>query len=133
MSRVYIAGPMSGKPAYNHFEFEKAARAWRQLGHEVVTPFEANSIAWRRVYGRDFDPYVDKCDWGDPMLTAMLGEDFLALLGADRMALLDGWRHSKGSRSEIVMASNVGKPIYCASTFREYDLTPHIIIEGGFK
>lgn len=128
--KVYIAGPMTGREFYGYEAFMSAAAGWRLRGHEVVTPFDANSIAWRRLYGRDFDPHQDKCDWDDPALGEMLVEDFAAMLRADAIAILPGWRFSKGTRGELVIALNVGKPVYCAITHKKLDLVAHTFFEG---
>lgn len=114
---VYIAGPMTGIPAYNYPAFVEAANAWRAEGWEPSTPFDANSQVWRRHYGRDFDPYTDKCDYGDPILGEMLVEDLLVLIAADRVAFLPGWRASKGATFEHSVAVMLGKPCDEALTF----------------
>lgn len=117
MTRVYIAGPMTGHPAYNHAAFVYAAAKWDDAGYEVETPFDASSRVWRRHHGRAFDPHTDRCDWGDPLVAEMLAEDVAALMRADLMALLPGWEKSKGARAEILLAMNVGKEIRDAATF----------------
>ena len=108
---------MTGRLCYNVAAFEHAAAQWKDAGYEVVTPFDANSVAWRKHYGRDFDPRTDICDWGDPILPEMLAEDFAALCRSDIVALLPEWEKSKGARAEIVVAYNLGKEIRDAETF----------------
>ena len=41
--RLYLAGPMSGKPQMNFPAFEKAAKSLRRRGHDVVSPAELDS------------------------------------------------------------------------------------------
>jgi hypothetical protein len=113
---VYIAGPMTGREHYNVAAFEAAAERWSFAGYEVETPFEANSRVWRKHYGCDFDPRTDTCDWGDPILSEMLAEDFGSLFRADIVALLPGWENSKGSKAELLIALNMGKQVMCAET-----------------
>lgn len=120
--RVYIAGPMTGYEHYNALAFEHAAAQWRGAGYEVETPFDANSVVWRKHHGRDFDPRRDVCDWGDPILAEMLAEDFATLCRADLVALLPGWHKSKGARAELLVALNLGKGIRDAATFAELSL-----------
>lgn len=120
---------MSGREFYNYAQFSAAAAGWRARGYEVVTPFDANSLAWQRLYGRDFDPHQDKCDWGDPALPEMLAEDFGALCRADAVAVLPDWRVSKGARAELLVATNLDKPIYHAFTHERILLVPHLIFE----
>lgn len=120
---------MSGYPEYNAKAFREAAKFWTARGYDVVTPLDANSIAWRRVHGRDFDPATDVCDWCDPVLGEMLAEDFAALCRADAVALLPGWQKSKGATSELVVAVNLGKAVYEAHTGRKMDLSYSLTIE----
>lgn len=115
--RVYIAGPMTGHPHYNVAEFEYAAAAWRDAGHEVETPFDANSRVWWKHHKRGFDPRSDTCDWGDPILREMFAEDVQTLLSSDAIVLLRGWRKSKGATLEVSIATAFGIPRYDAQTF----------------
>jgi hypothetical protein len=126
--RVYIAGPMTGHEHYNVAAFQYAAAKWRDAGWDAETPFDANSRVWRKHHGRDFDPTKDVCDWGDPILAEMLLEDMTVLCSADAIALLKGWEKSKGSRSEILVAANLGKKIYDAATFAELPLSASVAI-----
>jgi hypothetical protein len=115
--RVYIAGPMTGYPEYNYSAFSRAAADWQREGWDVVTPFECNSVVWRRHHDRDFDPALDACDYGDPILGEMLLEDVRALVEADGVAFLRGWEKSKGANLEYRLATALGKRLYHADTF----------------
>ncbi|MDB4884560.1 MAG: hypothetical protein JWL95_3326 [Gemmatimonadetes bacterium] len=117
--RCYLAGPMTGYHHYNAEAFRAAEDALRSRGFAVVTPFECNNPVWRRLYGRDFDPYTDTCEYGDPELAEMIAEDFKALAEADFIAVLPGWRCSKGARAEVLVAQQLMKPVVHAR-----DLTP---------
>jgi len=114
--RAYIAGPMSGYKAYNAEAFEAAAFLWREAGHDVVTPFDCNSVVWQRHYGQPFNPYHDTCDWGDPILKEMFAEDVRALCSADVIAFLNGWQKSKGATLEHKLATSLGIPCVDAVT-----------------
>lgn len=127
--RLYLAGPMSGYPAYNFTAFSEAAKLWAAWGYEVHTPFAANSRAWQRIHGRDFDPFNDVCDWGDPSLNEMMVEDLADLCRSDAVAVLAGWEKSKGARAELVFAINLGKPIYEAHTGRTLRLRYALTVE----
>lgn len=120
--RVYIAGPMTGRPAYNVEAFQAAAYLWGLDGHDVVTPFECNSVVWRRHHGRDFDPHTDRCEWGDPVLREMFAEDVKALASAETVAFLAGWEQSKGARMEHALATTLGIP--CVDAVRRQPLAP---------
>lgn len=122
MKRVYIAGPMTGYEYYNAAAFSYAKAQWTDAGYDARTPFDANSVVWRKHHGRDFDPLRDVCDWGDPILAEMLAEDFAELCRADVVALLPNWEKSKGARSELLVALNLGKEVRDAATFEQLTL-----------
>ena len=105
---------MTGRHAYNHEAFVAAADAWRAAGHEVETPFDANSRVWRRAHGRDFDPYNDTCEWGDPLLRTMFMEDIDTLMRSDAIVLLEGWENSRGATLELHLAERFGIPAVLA-------------------
>ena len=112
--KVYIAGPMTGFPVYNLAAFREAAFKWELAGHEVETPFDANSRVWRRHHGRDFDPHLDTCEWDDPLLREMFAEDVAVLLASDAMALLEGWENSRGATLERTIADRFNIPCLAA-------------------
>jgi hypothetical protein len=116
--KAYIAGPMTGYEFYNVVAFMRARRDWEAAGYEVVTPFEANSRVWRRHYDRDFDPFRDRCDYGDPILAEMFAEDVKELLSADVVVLLPGFERSKGVGMEVMLANAFGKQFICGETGR---------------
>ena len=121
--RVYLAGPMTGYPHYNLAGFTAGANQLRNAGYEVVTPFECNSVVWRRHHGRDFDPLVDTCDYGDPILGEMLLEDLAALRAANLVAVLPGWEKSKGAKLEVMLAQNLGKRVMDVTSFGDLGAT----------
>lgn len=108
MSTIYLAGPMTGFEHYNHAAFMAAKERLQEAGHIVATPFEANSSVWWQAFGRPFDPKTDRCDYGDPLLRQMFAADVELLLSCDRIALLDGWRKSKGATLEYQIATALG-------------------------
>ena len=114
--RVYIAGPMTAIPDYNAPAFRRAAAQWEALGWRVVTPFDTNSVVWRRHHGRDFDPATDRCDYGDPLLAEMWAENVRALGEADAVAFLPGWLDSVGASIEHRIATALRKPCWDAET-----------------
>jgi hypothetical protein len=112
---IYVAGPMTGHAAYNVDAFRDVATAWTLAGHVVETPFDADSRVWKRHYGRAFDPYVDTCDYGDPLLREMFAEDIAVLLASDAVVVLPGWEQSKGATLECRIAAQFGIPILLAA------------------
>ena len=120
--KLYIAGPMSNKQAYNYPAFKEAQMNWTFRGHFARTPFEATNIVWNRHYDRDFRIYTDTCEYGSPILEEMWVEDTKILLWADAIAILPEWETSRGSRLEVQIALVFGKQIYNAVTFEEMKL-----------
>lgn len=85
--KCYLAGPMSGLPAYNYPAFTKAAEQLRSKGFDIVSPHELHD-------GDTTLPY-------DHYLRAGLK----ALLDCDAIVLLDGWENSRGARIEAKVAA----------------------------
>lgn len=106
--RIYIAGPMTGKPNYNKAAFDDAALGYSEQSHLPFTPFVASSRVWLKTFGFTFNDSLDRCDYGDPMLREFFAEDIALLLSCDRVVLLPGWRESKGARIEAQVAQLFG-------------------------
>jgi nucleoside 2-deoxyribosyltransferase len=82
MSKVYIAGPMTGLPEWNFPAFLKAAAEWRAAGWEVLNPAEA--------FGGDTErPYREYVE-----------HDIELLQSCDAIAMLRGW-DSEGARGSV--------------------------------
>lgn len=113
--KIYVAGPMSGYQYYNFYAFSNAALDLTRVGNDVQTPFDTNSRVWQKHYGRNFDPFVDTCDYGDPKLDEMWAENVAAIAWAEGIALLPGWLKSKGARLEVATGSLLHKKFF------EYD------------
>lgn len=128
MRKVYIAGPMTGRPHYNHAAFAEAKRRWQEAGYIVQTPFDANSRVWQRHYGRPFDPTVDTCDYGDPLLREMFAEDISTMLHSDLVALLPGWEYSSGVSRELPVALLFEMPTYDAETMEPLRVSASITL-----
>lgn len=87
--RLYIAGPMTGLPDLNFPAFHAAAERLRDEGWEVINPAELNP-----------DPATQ---WRDAMRV-----DIKALVDCHAIALLPGWRRSKGAFLEYTIAATLG-------------------------
>ena len=95
MTRIYIAGPMSGLPAFNFPAFHAKAAELREEGIEVINPAEINpdtSMAWH----------------------ACMREDIKQLVDCDAIHLLPGWSKSKGATLEHHIAERLGLLIFGA-------------------
>lgn len=99
--RVYIAGPMSGLPEFNFPAFHDAAERWRVHGHDAVNPAELDDGDTTKPYGY----YIKR--------------DLLLLLDCEAIAMLPGWRNSRGANLELLVAEALGLPVYDAETMEE--------------
>lgn len=92
MSRkVYIAGPMTGRPEYNVPAFNEAAARYRSLGYEVANPAE---LPLEHGYEKPWSFYM----------RLAIG----MLLGCDAIVMLDGWQESRGATLEHHIATRLG-------------------------
>jgi hypothetical protein len=100
--RAYLSGPMTGLPAFNFPAFHEAARFLRSQGHEVVSPAELDEADDVKPGMRPWAEYLRR--------------DLAALLGCEAVAVLPGWRDSKGASLEVHVASALGMPVLDART-----------------
>lgn len=94
MTKIYIAGPMTGIPDLNYPAFHEAAAALRAAGHEVFNPAE--------------NPAPACGSWNGYMRMAIA-----QLTQCEAIYLLHGWSASKGARLEYRIAQDFQiKPIF---------------------
>lgn len=103
--KLYVAGPMRGKPLYNFPAFFRAAMRLKAMGHEVFNPAE-------RDMAQGMNPTLP-LDHPDNVRTFSLAEafewDLARVAEADGIVLLPGWRNSKGAQVELSAAITMGK------------------------
>lgn len=97
MTRVYIAGPMTGIEAFNYPAFNAEAARLRTLGYEVENPAE--------------NPAPACGTWAGYMRLALS-----QMLRCDVVALLPGWAGSKGARIERRIAGELDLAVVLAET-----------------
>jgi hypothetical protein len=103
MKTIYIAGPMTGYPRYNYPAFDEAERHLRELGWNV-----ANPAAMSRAVGFDETkdtPTKEFMDWA-------IRADVEAVLNADALCVLPGWKESRGAKAEAALAVWRDIPIF---------------------
>ena len=94
---TYLAGPMRGLADYNYPAFHAAAKDLRARGFTVLSPAEHDEDT-------GLDPAED--------LTVIMRWDLEAVLQADSVVLLPGWRSSAGVAVELTVAKAIGIPWY---------------------
>lgn len=99
--KLYLAGPMSGRPQLNFPAFHKAAQELRELGYEVVNPAELDEQAGVRSDTQEVTPEMRRA--------AML-RDLPLLLACDAIAILPGSDNSGGVFVESVVANYIPMP-----------------------
>lgn len=90
---LFVSGPMSGLPDYNLPAFTEATEKLIAKGFHVVNPGRRGVI--------------DGYEWHQYMRDAIRD-----LVTCDAVAVLPGWEHSKGSRLEVTIASDLGMPVH---------------------
>jgi hypothetical protein len=100
--RLYIAGPMSGKPNNNAAAFAAAAGRLRSEGHEVHSPVEFD---WNS--GVDHTRQATDTEYED-----YLGRDFEVIHECDAVVFLPGFEWSGGAGREGRLAIELGKPLF---------------------
>ena len=94
MTRLYIAGPMSGYPDFNYPAFNGAAELLRGKGFDVLNPVDSEKHNPTPGTPQAWDWYMRHA--------------LRMVLDADGMALLHGWSKSRGARLEFRVADQLG-------------------------
>lgn len=99
---VYVSGPVTGMRDGNRPAFEEAAHALRASGCIARIPHD------------DVDP-------GTPWTPAMKLTLMAILAQADGLALLPGWKLSRGARLEEHLARSLGMPVMTVAEWLHHD------------
>lgn len=104
--KVYLAGPMSGKPDYNVFEFRSVTDQLREAGYDVVSPIELDEAD-----GLDFNEDLPAAT--EELWLSCLARDFYAIVndGVQGLIMLEGWEESRGAFLELALARALGLPV----------------------
>lgn len=100
MRRLYLIGPVTGKPNDNREAFEEASARLEADGYAVDIPHAYTNLGE---------------DWGFCMrrsITAMLAIDHKGNSLFDGVAILDGWEESEGAKIEKQVAEALGIPTH---------------------
>lgn len=109
--KIYLAGPMRGIPEFNFPAFNAAAAKLREQGHYVFNPAEKDN----ERHGTDIskgnmtgDEEIAAKQHGFSLREALHLDLTFICLEADAIALLPGWRNSKGASAEHATANALG-------------------------
>lgn len=109
--KIYVAGPMRGIPEFNFPAFNEATAVLRTKGHTVFNPAERDN----ERHGTDIskgnatgDESVAAKEHGFDLREALAEDLDWICRNADAIALLPGWRDSKGANAELAVAKALG-------------------------
>jgi hypothetical protein len=101
MTKVYVAGPMTGYPEFNYPAFYAASERLRAIGIEPINP--------ARAEGRE------GCKtWLDFMRLSLID-----IAACDGIATLPGWQDSRGAALEVHIARSLDLPVLSIETWTE--------------
>lgn len=99
--KIFISGPMSGKPEYNFPEFNKRESILRNQGWEVVNP-----VTICELYGG-----AEKVTNDKHLFDLMIDKEITELKKCDAIYMLKGWEDSCGAFKEYFVARRLH--LYC--------------------
>ena len=109
--KIYLAGPMRGIPEFNFPAFYKAAAALRAQAHFVFNPAEKDV----EKHGKNFakanatgNEELAVKQYGFNLREALEVDLVWICRHADAIALLPGWKNSKGATTEYALAIALG-------------------------
>ena len=117
--RVFIAGPMRGRPQYNFPAFYAAEETIAAAGHAVVNPARMDD---EDGFDRDYE-YGD--DEMAEMIRSFASRNAAKLAQCDAIALLPDWDESEGAKLDLAFAQYLGLKVIWAST----GMTANVCVE----
>lgn len=110
MTRIYIAGPMTGLPDFNYPAFNARATDLADSGHVVLNPTTLN-------------------DGTNKTWNQYLRESLTMMLSAEAVSVLPGWEQSKGATLEIQVALVIGIPVIGVDPAELSQLPSHVTVQ----
>ena len=109
--KLYLAGPMRGRPFYNMTAFVRAGTFLHRRGHEVVSPVDLD-----REAGIDFLSAPHGTEDVSVPISELILRDVQAICdGCEGIVVLPGWEHSKGAQVEVALARFLDLPVFSLS------------------
>lgn len=112
MTVVYLSGPMRGYRSFNFPLFDVAAKLLRKAGIDVRNPTEHDREIYPDIEQWEGFATGDTTKCPKFILPESLRWDFGAILEADGIILLPGWRESSGAKAELFVAEATGKMVW---------------------
>lgn len=113
--KFYVAGPMRGIPEFNFPAFHAAAALLRSMGHFAFNPAEKDN----ERHGTDIskgnatgDEKLATQQHGFNLREALLLDLTFICSEGEAIALLPGWRNSKGAKAEAATAEALGLKLF---------------------
>lgn len=108
MTRIYLAGPMTGHKDLNFPAFNGWAANLRSKGLEVVNPAELNGGADELARCAAMDEHEMARHW-----RACMRRDITELVTCEAIYMMPGWEWSRGAKLEHYIAQQIGlKVVY---------------------
>jgi hypothetical protein len=103
--KIFISGPMTGYENWNFPAFNEAAERFHEAGYQVINPAKFYESI-------DMTPI----QWEEAMRQAIK-----LMVDCDAIAMLPGWRKSKGARIEAAIAYQLGFKFFDAETMETHE------------
>lgn len=125
----YTAGPMTGKPFFNYPAFREMAAALRKRGKTVISPVELDTpeIAAHAEVSPDGCLEALRKDTGETFGTILARDIILVADKVDAIAVMNGWRSSKGTKLELFVAYLCGKPVFRYPSMRRMSFASYLL------
>lgn len=99
--KLYLSGPMTSIKDLNRPCFRRYAKALRKKGYRVVSPPELDKISPQRTW--------EGC----------LQRDIQYLMTCDKIAVLPGWKKSRGANLEVYIGKALKYPVRTVNYWRK--------------
>ena len=103
--RIFVSGPINGKPNGNREAFNQRASELRTLGHEPVTPWDVAPDHDGPCIGRPVD------HGSDHRYGCLFRKGLTALMSCEAVTFLEDWERSPGASLENSVARIMDMPI----------------------
>lgn len=107
MTKLYIAGPMTGYEQWNFPEFFRVEKALLELGYDVINPAHNDGPDLESALASAGSTEKPNYTWNYYMK-----RDLPHVMECDGLLLLEGWQNSKGAKLEVHVAKALGLPLY---------------------